>query len=230
LSIRAAFEETHIPSFAQSFQGCPYGCQKCTWYSSTLCRPSSQDTLDCADAHPSGKCPRNCICHEKYYGLVCDQLVGIVSKYSDQIRHCNFPPMARPSRDCLVGIAMRDFWLEKGDNLPVRDPSSDLLLYWPLSHCFHSMYKNIKIILSDFAELELEVYGRLFGSAEEGTLDADCHSGALPPTHKFLCLGSNPSRRLHVQIMNAAPTSEGEPLLCPRKKLRQSTLAQVFRI
>jgi hypothetical protein len=114
-----------------------------------------------------------------------------VSDYSDQIRNRDFPPLAHPSRDHLVGIATTAFWLEKGDDLPVRNPSSDLLLHWPLPPCFHSMYKNIDLILSDFADIEFEVYGRSFRATEEKTLNLYFPSAGLPPNHEVLCLESD---------------------------------------
>jgi hypothetical protein len=138
---------------------------------------------------------RNCICHKKYYSLVCDHLEGPVSDYSDQIRNWGFPPLACPSRDCLIGIVTRTFWLKKGDDLPVRDPSSDLLLHWPLPPCFHSMHKNINLILSGFADLELEVYGRSFRATEEGTLNYN----SLPP------VSHQPTRSYVSKVILVAP-------------------------
>jgi hypothetical protein len=155
-----------------------------------------------------------------------------VSEYSDQIRERDFPPLARPSRDSLVTIATRAFWLEKGEDLPVRDPSSDLLLYWPLPPCFHSMYKNIDLILSDFADLELEVYGRSFPVADQGTLQVEVPSvDLLPPPHEIGGFESHPNTfPLALPNTTTAPNSASQPALLPRKKLRQSTLAQSFRI
>jgi hypothetical protein len=65
-------------------------------------------------ADPNGKCPHNCICHDQYFGQVCDHLEGVVRDYREQIRSRDQPPPAHPSRDCLVGIATRALLTQKG--------------------------------------------------------------------------------------------------------------------
>jgi hypothetical protein len=104
---------------------------KCSWFStppSSSSTPSTQEstTSEAPDTYPNGKCPRKCICAEKYFGNVCEYLGDIVADYESQIRRDLQPAPPRPTRECLVELATRGFWLEKGQDMPLHNPSEDL--------------------------------------------------------------------------------------------------------
>jgi hypothetical protein len=112
--------------------------------------------------------------------------------------------------------------------MPLCDPTSnDLILDWLLPGCFHSMHKNIDIILSELADLKFKVYRRSFApTQQEGkgvTASSDGQFGILQLTNEVTTSAGKADGRLK----NAAASSEGkaDP---PLKKLGQSTLAQAF--
>jgi hypothetical protein len=195
---------------------------KCSWFStppSSSSTPSTQEsTSEAPDTYPNGKCPRKCICAEKYFGNVCEYLGDVVADYESQIRSDLQPAPPRPTRERLVELATRGFWLEKGQDMPLRNPSEDLDLDCPLPPCFHAMHQNIKNILSDFSDLEIEVYGRsLAPPGEDGTNPTSPLQIKLEPCEE------EGGPEVGTALM-AAGVEDGPPV----KKLRQSTLAQAF--
>ena len=57
---------------------------------------------------------------------------------------------------CLVTIATRAHWIERGEDVPVNNVYTDLLLEWPLPSCMHSMLRNIDQVIADWKELRLD--------------------------------------------------------------------------
>jgi hypothetical protein len=127
----------------------------------TILSSSYEDHCLGLDSFPNGKCPRNCICEEKYWDVVCESIEDIVENYERSVSDGDNPPPIQPTRERLVEIATRAYWIERGEDMPIRNACTDLLLDWPLPRCMHSMLRNIDQILSDWKELlsEIELIG-----------------------------------------------------------------------
>jgi hypothetical protein len=112
--------------------------------------------------------------------------------------------------------------MEKGVDMPVHNPRIDLDLDCPLPPCFHAMYLNIDTILSDFEELEIEIYGRSFAplpTAVDGSEEDD----AVTVEFKIEA-GYEEDGQVGAPGVISTAVEPGPPL----KKMRQSTLAQAF--
>jgi hypothetical protein len=199
------------------------GCQKCIFFS-----PPPKIMVPWYTVEPpiNGVCPKNCSCEMRIVDeYVKETLECHYDRYVTDITE-QFSERRLPTKKSLRKSASSSYWHNKADQLCIRPDLMDLSA--PLPPCVAGIVSDhIDSMLEDFMELEEWYFG--FDKAPRHEKD-DIVDGYVSGTYREIIKKRRDDRALallaHSQSFTAA---EDNPLFGPpTKKLRQTTLTQVF--
>jgi hypothetical protein len=216
-------DKTHPRIQSLSQHRCPQGCQKCIFFSAPTQIMVPWYTVD---PPINGLCPKQCSCAEKIVDeYVSETLECYYSNYVCDITE-QFVARELPTKESILKSAADTYWHNKADMLCIRPDLLDLSA--PLPPCVANLVEsNVDHMLDDLKDIEEWYYA--FEKAPTFEKN-DIIDGYQDGSYRDILKKRRSDRALDlVRLESVSPIVEEPPLFGPpTKKLKQTTLTQVF--